>query len=300
MEAQAGIFQCPKCGQKEMDNYRCWMRKKQYKGEELVWKYMFYNSASSFKKWVCCSVCENCEKSKKKNKEDDSSCSNPPKRLSNSYIPIPANPPIDTGGGSDCLCTCIGSIIVLPFYLLIFLWIDIYNYNKNKKVKYINVIGFDPKAKVVKKFEEKICQDIWKILEGLTEEEWDRKMKKECSNCKYRGKSIKDFMNINSNNKMNLDNTTNTTTIITTPKEPDLNDLIVFNITSGFSYPICLKKTQKFIEAEKKFVEDNQEFKGKNLIFLLGGLPIDKNKTIEQIGIKNGDNIVCDKNDLVN
>ena len=239
-------------------------------------------------------------KVQKKNKEDDSSCSNPPKRLSNSYIPIPANPPIETGGGSNCLCTCIGSIITLPFYLLIFLWIDIYNYNKNKKVKYINVIGFDPKAKVVKKFEEKICQDIWKILEGLTEEEWDRKMKKECSNCKYRGKSIKDFMNINSNNKMNLDNTTNTTTIITTPKEPDLNDLIVFNITSGFSYPIYMKKTQKFIEAEKKFVEDNQEFKGKNLIFLLGGLPIDKNKTIEQIGIKNGDNIVCDKNDLVN
>ncbi len=124
-------------------------------------------------------------KVQKENKEDDSSCSNPPKRLSNSYIPIPANPPIDTEGGSNCLCTCIGSIIILPFYLLIFLWIDIYNYNKNKKVKYINVIGFDPKAKVVKKFEEKICQDIWKILEGLTEEEWDRIMKKECSNCKY-------------------------------------------------------------------------------------------------------------------
>ncbi len=107
-------------------------------------------------------------------------------------------------------------------------------------------------------------------------------------------------MNINSNNKMNLDNTTNSTTIITTPKEPNLNDLVVFNIYSGFSYPIYLKKTQKFIEAEKKFVENNQDFKGKNLIFLLGGRTIDKNKTIEQNRIKKGDNIVCYKNELVN
>ena len=79
-------------------------------------------------------------------------------------------------------------------------------------------------------------------------------------NCKNHLKSIKDFMNINSNNKMNLDNTTNTTTIINTPKGPDLNDLIVFNITSGFSYPIYMKKTQKFIEAEKEFVKNYNIF----------------------------------------
>ena len=98
-----------------------------------------YSSYKSYKKWVCFSIC-------KKSENKNNNYSNPPKRLNNSYQFIPANPPINNESGGSSFSfgtfgTCIIIIIILPFYLLFFIWIDIYHYCYNVKIKYKNVQG---------------------------------------------------------------------------------------------------------------------------------------------------------------
>ena len=53
---------------------------------------------------------------------------------------------------------------------------------------------------------------------------------------------------------------------------------------------IC-KKTDKFLVAENKLLNEYSDFKSKNIFYLKGGKLINKNLTIEENGIKNAENI---------
>lgn len=312
MEALYGIFTCPKCNFKGMDDVKLWTKKEQYnKNNKLVWKYILYSSSKSYKKWVCFSICE-------KNENKNNYYSNPPKRLNNSYQFIPANPPINNESGGSSFSfgsfgTCIITIIILPFYLLFFIWIDIYHYCNNVKIKFENVQGIDIMNKKFNIFEKKICKDIWKELGGLTEQQWNQKKLRKCPECGYNGKSITDFIP-NSTNKVSvpmpttqsitnqknnkIDDSNITKTVSTNEnngQNEDNNDYIIFNLVGELIFPVRLKKTERFLVAEQKLLARNSDLIGKKLIYLYNGLQIDKNKTIDEIGIKNEAHIVFNK-----
>lgn len=294
-----GSLICPKCHQNGMDNFKFYEKRNQYNSiNQLVGKYILYRNCKSYKKWVCWSAC---------NKGKKSSYSNPPRRsrkkrkkmLLKSYLP--ANPPSVSDGsevsdesicknctGGDCaegVCICIlviiGLVLFLPFYLLIFLWIDIYNYNHHEKKKYQDVAGFEKNTITFKRFIYFICKDIWDEIDGLTVEDWNQNTLLICPNCKYKGESLLEFIE----NKE--DNPNNETTIeILNGEQKNQNDIIVFNFAGNFTYPISFSKKAKFYEAENEFLRDNPDLKNKTLMYVSNGNAIDRNKTIEENGIQ--------------
>ena len=297
-----GSLICPKCHQNGMDNFKFYEKRNQYNSiNQLVGKYILYRNCKSYKKWVCWSAC---------NKGKKSSYSNPPRRsrkkrkkmLLKSYLP--ANPPSVSDGsevsdesicndcknctGGDCaegVCICIlviiGLVLFLPFYLLIFLWIDIYNYNHHEKKKYQGVAGFEKNTITFQTFIYFICKDIWDKIDGLTVEDWNQNTLLICPNCKYKGESLLEFIE----NKE--DNPNNETTIeILNGEQKNQNDIIVFNFAGNFTYPISFSKKAKFYEAENEFLRDNPDLKNKTLMYVSNGNAIDRNKTIEENGIQ--------------
>ena len=65
---------------------------------------------------------------------------------------------------------------------------------------------------------------------------------------------------------------------------------IIFN-NPNFQISVCCQRTDKFSDVLKKFFEDNPDLQNKNFVYLYGGKNIDINQTIEEIKIKNGEQI---------
>lgn len=98
------------------------------------------------------------------------------------------------------------------------------------------------------------------------------------------------------NNKIDDSNITKTvSTNENNGQNEDNNDYIIFNLVGELIFPVRLKKTERFLVAEQKLLARNSDLIGKKLIYLYNGLQIDKNKTIDEIGIKNEAHIVFNK-----
>ena len=67
--------------------------------------------------------------------------------------------------------------------------------------------------------------------------------------------------------------------------------------TGGNNYPFICKNIQIFSEVEEKFIEKYPDFIGKVDCFLSHGFPVDKNSTVEDNGIKDGETIIIKVND---
>ena len=349
MEIKTGKLICPytKCQHNGMNGYKFWIAKKYYdNNNKSYWKYILYHSSEIVKKWHCFSICS---------KEKD--LSNPPKYRSltskindsnsqivpihQNFLKIKENVYDDRkvfGGGDcseDCCEACCGIIvclifvpILIPFYLLIFLWIDIYNYNNKTKTRYNNVEGYKKNSKEFILDKVIISKDIWKVIDGLTEEEWKQKKPFKCPKCHHEGETILDFINIDEkdekvhNTSMNnlIDPTSQMQEQFPTDSTVDINQNVSKNETkdtnntsikiheSGeyvnikkiiaiiftspkFQIAVCCQKTDKFSEVLKKFFEKNPDLQNKNFVYLYGGQNIDINQTIEEIKIKDGEPI---------
>ena len=197
-----GSFLCPQCKNnkiEENDNnrfiyiynnnksktkgYQYWMNRKIFFKKEPRTEWIFYKEKD--KKWKCCSYC--CK---------DSLC------------PI-------FGKGLICCCTdyqCNGTLLFYPctfvFYILLCFVCDLCSFLCCRKMTYLGVKG---KSDV---YSSKDLDDdnIWDEIGGLTEEEMNKRIIWQCSNCKYYNKSFTDFIpkynifNININNTNNSNN----------------------------------------------------------------------------------------------
>ena len=272
MKSSSGLLICPKCKHKGVENFNHWTGKKQYINKnQTIWKYILYESFKTEKKWVCLSSCRNYLSIEKQNHEEQE---------------------------EDVCWKCIFiifkfCIIIVP-YILIFLWIDIYKYyNKQQEFEYINAKGLKKDDnKSIKIYKKVVCRDIWEKLDGLSEIEWRNNIKITCSNCKYQTNAINEFMGYPSNEQ----NSNNSRIFLNSSVQDNLvkiNDIIAFNLNGlGINCAICCKKKDKFLEAENKLLEAYSDFKTKNIYYLKDSKVINKNLTIEENGIKNGDNIV--------
>ena len=353
MDIKIGKLICPytKCQHNGMNGYKFWIAKKYYDNHnKSYWKYILYLSSEIVKKWNCCSCFRDIQ-------EEEKVLSNPPKYRSltskindsnSQIVPVRQNflkinenvyddRPVFGGGNFSWKCyenVCAAIVLIifgpifLPVYLLFFLWVDIYNYNNKTKTRYKNVEGYKKNSKEFIGDQELVSKDIWKIIDGLTEEEWKQKKPFKCPKCHHEGETILDFINIDEkdekvhNNSMDcLTEQTSqmqeqiTTNSILDKKQncskneiKDTNKAIIQIHGSGvyvnikkiiaivFSNPnfqigVVCQKTDKFSEVLKKFFEQNPDLQNKNFIYLYGGKNIDINQTIEEIKIKNGEHI---------
>lgn len=272
MESSSGLLICPKCKHKGVENFNHWTGKKQYINKnQTIWKYILYESFKTEKKWVCLSSCRDYLSIEKKNHEEQE---------------------------EDVCWKCIFiifkfCIIIVP-YILIFLWIDIYKYyNKQQEFEYINAKGLKKEDnKSIKIYKKVVCRDIWEKLDGLSEIEWRNNIKITCSNCKYQTNAINEFIGHPSDEQ-----NSNNSRIILNPSAPDnlvkINDIIAFNLIGlGINCAIFCKKKDKFLVAENKLLKAYSDFKTKNIYYLKDSKVINKNLTIEEIGIKNAENIL--------
>ena len=273
MELSSGLLICPKCKHKGIENFNHWTGKKQYiNRNQAIWKYILYESFKTEKKWVCLSSCRDylsIEKENNEKQEEEDVC-------------------------WKCIFIIFKFCIIIIPYILIFLWIDIYKYyNKEQEFEYINAKGLKKEDnKSIKIYKKVVCRDIWEKLDGLSEIEWRNNIKIICSNCKYQTNSIYEFIG-ESLNKKKVDDDSRLS--LDPPDKSNLvkiNDIIAFNLNGlGINFPTLCKKTDKFLVAENKLLNEYSDFKSKNIFYLKGGKLINKNMTIEENGIKNAENI---------
>ena len=277
MNESNGKFICPKCnnnngiastnGEYSKGNYKKWIYKSENNNGILEKKWFFYNKEEY---WYCCSLCEGpedcCSDYLTCNFGDCKDCKDECKE-------------------SCCSRECLGLTftgiflflffpIVYLFYVLIFLWIDIYNYCNKSHVCYS--FGKKERSKVKRKY-------IWGSAKFESELEsvspWI------CLGCKHNSPSFKDFIF--------QSNVLNRTTELQDLKTDDfcLNGIIsvLFNSTDGrINYATTCKKAEIFSNVEKKLIDKFPEYKNKKLFYIQSGKVIDKEKSLEENGITSG------------
>ena len=277
MESSSGLLICPKCKHKGIENFNHWTGKKQYiNRNQAIWKYILYESFKTEKKWVCLSSCRDylsIEKENNEEQEEEDVC-------------------------WKCIFIIFKFCIIIVPYILIFLWIDIYKYyNKQQEIEYINAKGLKKEDnKSIKIYKKVVCRDIWEKLDGLSEIEWRNNIKIICSNCKYQTNAINEFMG----QPLDEQELGNSRIILNPSVQGNLvkiNDIITFNLNGlGINFPTSCVKTDKFLVAENKLLNNYPDYLTKNFYYLKESKLINKNLTIEENGIKKGDNILFYEN----
>ena len=65
MNYESGIFKCPKCGNKKVNNFKNWTKRDEYVDGELKAKWIFYEEKIT-RIWICCYCFLKDEEDKKK------------------------------------------------------------------------------------------------------------------------------------------------------------------------------------------------------------------------------------------
>lgn len=134
---------------------------------------------------------------------------------------------------------------------------------------------------------DKVDKKIWDLFDGLSEKSFSLAYIAKCHNCKFQPTSVMNFIGIQVGVKdiKNKDKKGN---------DVIMENMITFNFHSNqVDFPISCAKTSIFSEAVnalKEFYSD--KFQNKTLVFSFNGNTLDQNKTIEELQIKNHDNIL--------
>lgn len=284
MKNNSGKFKCPKCGYNKINSFGNWFSREEFINNELKTKWIFYEDEK--KEWECCICCKNC-------------C----------FFKL---------CGQSLICCCTKEVIsddvyffspcypcTLIIYLLLFFWIDLIYFLCIKTKDYIGLSGKNNTNLLLGKDKD----SIWDDVEGLTEEQWNSKYKKnwQCIHCKYSCNSFIEFISDFKPNakkqviELNeLNNIKSNTNIFNTRSE-DKKILINFSSSDGkVSFGLSCKKTEIFNLVLKRLYDKYPEYKNKNCHFLSGGNLIDINKTIDENKIKSDDNIIILNPNIIN
>ena len=116
----------------------------------------------------------------------------------------------------------------------------------------------------------------------MTEQEWNETYKKwTCKICKFNSKSFIDFIPSQAKKKYYAE-----------LRERNNEEYIAIRFISQdqtINYPIPCQKNELFNSVEKKLNKEYPELAKKNCVFLVNGISIDRNKSLEDNKIKGGD-----------
>ena len=261
MNINNGKLICPKCGFKEMGGFTNWLSRIIYnniKEEETYW--IFYKKTIWWEK--------KCKSSYKKG--------------------WPFSKVDDCIGCVCCPFLVLGWILYLGVYVLIISWVDIIKYCCCKKHTYKYKYSYiENKIEEGEIISEKDKNCIWSKCEGTREYTWIRNGYSlfHCNNCKWKSKTFKDFIwRLKTDNEIVKEKNI---AVILTPQD------------QSFQYSIICNMDNTFIDVENELFKEYPIYKNKEIFFLLNGNAIqDKNKTLQELGIKNSDNIVICENTL--
>ena len=287
MDVETGYLICPRCNKIGMSSFRKYESKTQYINNKPKTTYILFESYSAC---ICFYVIRDPDEEKKKKNQ--------------SFL----------GGIAECAgcCGIVGYIIFgllfLVLYIIIFVWFDIANVCCMKKKRiYKNVIGYIKDKNKITKEEEIFTINIWKDVDGISEETINSINITKCPECKYvpkfseyikKSPQIQNLGDVNeSENQIRKD--TDSTGII-----PDCNNdmmSVVFQyVDMGINYPIPFLKDDKFQKCKEKLFKEYPELKNKKVFYFVNARVIDETKTMFENGIKSGNCIIIQDNLIYN
>jgi len=267
MNINVGCFKCPKCGYKDMFNFKKWTSIDKVENNTIKKKWIFYEEekkkfycfvdrCSDFKAIYKCYICSS-------------------KRNDSCYTFFHLNPLFRVIGiifGS--IIFGIFMLLLVLFYVLIFFWVDIIYYcccyrktlriykpSKSKSIflKYNDIV-----------YDIKDVYNLWKYKEGNTETEYVSWFKPFiCKNCKYKSNTFIPFLDFDivdiADKKKSLGNSGIAIDVNQVTNENN----IAINILEplGGNEAISCKKNDLFSDVLVKFYERAKNFKDKQCFF---------------------------------
>lgn len=209
-----------------------------------------------------------------------------------------------------CPLILVSFLIVLIFYLLIFIWIDIYKYC-SQKTEYEFCYSYIENHNICKgNITSDDKKNIWNHCEGITESELNEEgayFLFTCLKCNYHSYSFKDFIpNLSGQIVItpvggpvlvadNNENDNTRTNLNSTPGLNIINDtsIMFFSCDQTVHYSVACKMTDTFDGIEEKLLQENPDLKNKKLVYLFQGEAInDKQKTLAELKMKNSDIVI--------
>ena len=279
---EKGKLLCPKCDSIGFGLLQRWIRKK---NNNMEWEYILYNSSKCcqlfcfFNRNNNCSIIEKIEKCLYCLNQKYEKC------------------------GNRCgKCFCIFLLILLLFfiiiiysiffffiYLVFLIWFDLFYLCCGKKKTYSVLLVKDKITKEIQLKNSFMSADPFTDFDGLTIEEINKTIKliEPCKNCKFQMKKLSEILPHEGKNSSH------------SSSQSSDQGIIAINLSNGtINFPKSCQKTDNFYEVEKSLLKKFPELRNKELYFLKNSEIIDKNKSIEENKIKDGDNILFQENSL--
>ena len=286
MNINVGSFKCPKCGNKDLFDFKNWTSIDKVESNTIKKKWIFYNQEE--KEWLYLDS-ETCKRLFR-----FCTCYDKERCSCNSFFHL--NPFFRVIG------IIFGSIFYVIFILLfhilyipILIPVNVYHFCCEKKSMHI----YEPGKSEYKnsrfwssKYEySDNGYDLWKKQQGNTEAEYASWFKPFiCEKCKYESNTFVPFLDFDIvKKKKTLDNSGITIDINQNTNE----NSIAINILEPFggNEAISCKKNDLFSDVLIKFYERANKYKDEECFYLANGGIIDKDKTIEENGLNDGDKI---------
>ena len=291
MNINVGSFKCPKCGNKDLFSFKKWTSADKFQSDAITKKWIFYSEPENE---FYCGICTGGSLSFQ-GIYNSLTCSND-RYECNYYIRKIVIIRIIFGFILGTIVFVLFIILLALFYGLIFFWIDIIYfccfhkkemkiYDPNIKT---NILLLDYNFKEIKNIFE-----IWKENEGYTETQYNSKMKSFiCKECKKESNTFITFLDFdNMDTRKNTDNSISG--IDLNPNSNIKENYISLHIINpmGVNQAYTCNKKETFSDAIKKFYDEYSEYKQKKCFFIVNGKVVEKENTLEENGIKDGDKI---------
>jgi len=295
MNINVGCFKCPKCGYKDMFNFKKWTYIDKVENNTIKKKWIFYKEEE--KKFYCCICAGFRGHFKFKNIYRSFICVND--RWESCYTFFHLNPLFRVIGiifGS--ILFGIFMLLTILFYIFIFFWFDIIYYLCCYKKEFIIYIPSESKYIFLHyndpAYNIKDDYNLWKYEVGYTETEyvsWFNPFI--CENCKYKSNTFIPFLDFDNVDIADKKKSLGKSGIAIDVNQDTNENNIAINILEplGGNEAISCKKNDLFSDVLVKFYERAKKYKDEQCFFLANGGVIKKDKTIEENGLKDGDKI---------
>ena len=284
MNINVGSFKCPKCGNKDLFAFKNWTSIDKVESNTIKKKWIFYKEEKK--------ECYCCDSGTYRKSFKFFTCYDKERRSCNSFFHL--NPFFRVIG--IIFGSIIYVIIILLLHILcilILIPVNIYYFCCKKKSMHI----YEPGKSEYKnsrfwssKYEySDNGYDLWKKQQGNTEAEYASWFKPFiCEKCKYESNTFVPFLDFDivkkkktlNDSRIDINQDTNENSIAINILEP-----------FGGNEAISCKKNDLFSDVLIKFYERANKYKDEECFYLANGGIIDKDKTIEENGLNDGDKI---------
>ena len=283
MNINVGSFKCPKCGNKDLFDFKNWTSIDKVESNTIKKKWIFYKQGE--KKWRCWGS------DTYKRPFRFFTCYDKEKRCNSFFHLNPFFRVIGIIFGSIIYVIIILLLHIL--YILILIPVNIYHFCCEKKYMKIYEPGkseYEYSRFWGSKYESSDNgYDLWKKQQGNTEAEYASWFKPFiCEKCKYESNTFVPFLDFDIvEKKKTLNDSGIDINQVTNENSIAINILEPF----GGNEAISCKKNDLFSDVLIRFYERAKNYKDEECFYLANGGIIDKDKTIEENGLNDGDKV---------